>query len=336
MEQSSLARPGGLLVYVASNPLRGTSHLLRSLTLAEQWLSDGGKVSYVADRLPKILERQIAFRGCQLRRLKSQPAQDEFALELCQLATSERCDWIALDDSDSKLIRRVSELRSSNQKILVLGESDEGVDFCTGTNPAFALIRNSIRKDKSPSNSNRKVVRCLLDFSRLSKEKVYLVSKQLAQSNADRPIHLELVSAFAAQIVDQLKSQNPEFKGRIDPHLNADRVFQNLTDTQLVISSDESSFYETAFFGLPSVLLTEKGRMDGLSLDLTTVPWLVDRHGSDWISQTKTIMEQLLRYDRVRKQHADEMARLVDSHASVRLSYMMQRFIVSPSRVRTA
>lgn len=336
MEQSSLACPGGLLVYVASNPLRGISQLLRSLTLAQQWLKEGGKVVYVADRLPRILAHQITTCGCQFHWLESRPTEDGFAVELCQFADLEGCGWIALDDSDDNLIRRVSDLRSIHQKVLVLGESNSVADFCTDSNPAFALIRDSIQNDQTARTSNCGATRCVLDFSRMDRNQVFSVLRQLLMRFGDRQIKFELVSSFAPQVVDQIKNEYPGFWGDFESHFNVDRVFQNLTGIQLVISTDESSFYETAFSGLPSILLTEKAGLADLAPQLTTLPWLVNRNRADWIEQTEAIMEQLLNDDRCRKQHGQQMVKLVDSQASVRLCQLMKRLAISPRRVRSA
>ena len=336
MEQSSVACPTGLLVYVASNPWRGTSQLMRSLTLAQQWLREGGHVSLVVDRLPKILEHEIKALGCQLHRLDASPINEDFARELCQLAGRERCGWIVLDDADDNLTHQVADLRSRSQKVLVLGETQATADFCTDSSPAFALIRQSLEKFQPARNSAGGAVRCILDFSRFSRAQLGLALNQVGRRFGDRPLKFEVVSSFALQAIDEIKSEHSALKAEFASHCNPDRLFQNLSWTKLVISTDESTFYETAFSGLPSVLLTEKEALCNLAPEITSVPWLVNCRHLDWIEKMERVMEQLLSHDRCRIKHAEEMVKLVDSQASVRLCQLMKRLEVSPHRVRTA
>ncbi len=336
MEQSGLNSHAGILIHVAANPILGTGGLLRSLDFAQHWAQAGGRIVYLVDRLPNILLRQIAMAGCAADMLNTRPSEHHFAARLCQVARDRNCEWIAVDDSNEVLIQQIIREKSSEQKVLVLGREICGADFCTNGSPAFALIRRKLTLEKAARVFNANARHCLLDLSRLCLEDVHKLLDGVCHRFHETGIVFEVVSPFASAAIEQLRQENKFAGQNLVGHHNADRIFQSLFKLKLVLSADEASFYEAAFAGLPSVLLSRQDATSKLPQDITSLPWSIDCRQTDWIERSSSVMQKLFDKQSTLARHAQQMNRLVDGFAASRLCRALNQHAELSGRVRSA
>ena len=310
----------GILLHACANPVIGTSKLLRSLTLARQWVQDGGQVLFVSGRLPGVMLRQIAMSGCDARHLPGQVGDIVFAKHLCKIAQEASCEWIVLDDSNPDLIGNVSRLRCHDQKLAIIGSCEQAeADFVSGPEPGFALIRKNLYTEVPSRLANRwRPKRCLIDLSLMNGENSAAIIKTICRRFTGSGVVFDVVTPFASSAAEQLYSQDSPMREFFFWHRNADRAFQSLSVFALVISTDIANFYETAYSGTASILLTE-GTPAALSRDLTTLQWFVDRSQEGWIEQVVTMTEQFMDSPVRLARHAREMKRLVDDQAALRI-----------------
>ncbi|MCP4082700.1 MAG: hypothetical protein GY743_20915 [Planctomycetaceae bacterium] len=336
MEQSGLGGNTGILIHVAANPILGTGGLLRSLSFAQQWVEGGGNVVYLTRRLPNILVRQIAMAGCAADSVDIRPTEPHFAASICQVAHDRKCEWIALDDSNEALIQQLIREKSSDQRVLVLGRETPGVDFCTNGSPSFALIRRKLTLEKSERSYDPNARHCLLDFSKFSCDEVYELLESVSHRFHETGVVFEVVSPFASVAIDELRRKNESCRENFVGHHNPDRIFQSLYKLKLVLSTDEASFYEAAYAGLPSVLLSNQQATCNLPQDVTSLPWAVDCRQSDWMERTGAVMQELFSKRTRLSTHARQMERLVDGFAASRLCRALNQHAESGGRVRSA
>jgi len=326
-------------MHVRANPVIGTSRLLRSLSLASQWKRDTGSVVFVTGKLPGILLRQIAISGCDVRHTADQMKIQEFAKHLCKIARESCCRWIVLDDTSSELAKNVSAIRDPEQRIMVLGCVDGAdVDFESGLEPDFALVRKNLRNTRPAKMSGRRQPRrCLLDLSSMNGENSAALIKWICRHFESTGIVFDVVTPFAASAAEQLYQQDSPMRDCFFWHRNADRVFQSLPSFHLAVLTDVANFFETAWSGIPGLLLSTRDLPDSMPRSLTTFPWLIEGRKPGWIQQASGAIEQLLSNVSRLSRHASEMKRLIDDQVPLRLCRVIRDGETSSARqVRSA
>jgi hypothetical protein len=329
---------GQILIKVNANPLIGTGHLLRSLTLARYWTRQGGRVLYVTGRWPRILLRQIAMAGCQVQPLPTESGVQALADHLCQAARESECQWLICDDSDQLLLQQLARRGDSLPRRLVLGKADKAtVDFATGCDPSYALIRKNLGSVAVPQGpAGAGPVRCLLEMSQLTGEQTACLIHGLCHRFAGTGVVFDLITPFARAAAEQLHQQNAVIRDYLFWHRNTDRTFQALQAFHLGVLSHAASFYEMAFAGIPALLLSTDRTTESLPTNLTSRPWVVATNGSGWVDQLLQTMEQLLDGPDIIRQHASEMSRLVDDQAALRLGQVLRQERRKLPRTRSA
>lgn len=332
----------GILMHVPSNPRVGTGNFLRSLTLAQQWVSEGGHVTFVTSDMPGILLRKVAMTGSRARYL-STPAGTKFAQRICELAREDGCQWIVTDDSNRDLVKNVGLNKYPGQKHIVLGNRTyAAVEFATGYDPSFALIRKNLLSPAPCSFRQRRGrakgehPRCLIDLSGLGPEFSADLLKMIIKRFTGTGVVFDIVTPFARSASEQLNQQDAAIREFIFWHRNPDRVFQALYAFDISVMSRIGDFYETAFGNLASLFVADESFEGGAELaSLTSVPWIqpcIDQ----WIDRTCNWIERMIDSPTRRKRHAGEMDRLIDDQGAIRLCATIRHGASGIRRVRSA
>ena len=335
----------GILIHVPANPRIGTGNFLRSLTLANQWVAQGGHVTFVTSDLPGLLLRKVAMTGSKARYLSNPLAGEAFAKRLCELATEDSCHWIVTDDFNSALTQNIGRHKNPEQQLIVLGNATQGTcDLTTGSDPSFALIRKnlqtpppySFRKRQRGGGGKHRYQRCLIDLCGLDSELSANFLKSLIKRFTGTSVVFDIVTPFATSASEQLNQQEAAIREFIFWHRNPDRVFQALYAFDVAVLSHAADFYETAFCNLASLFVASDSHQErGDLAGLTTVPWIQSCQ-EQWVDKTCEWIERMLASPTRRKKHAQEMDRLVDDQGSIRLVAAIRRGASGVQRNRSA
>ena len=206
----------------------------------------------------------------------------------------------------------------------MLGQVDQaefrGIDFVTGNEPAYALIRNNLGKYPPPRTTKRRPRRCLVELGRADGAASAQIIKQICREFCDTDVIFEFVTPFAVSAADQLYQQQAEIRKQLFWHRNSDRVFASLFSFDLALMTDAASFFETAWCGVASFFLTPVGVGGGdLLADVTTQSWLMDRQADDWAERSVAVVREMLGRPTALARHAAEMRRLADDQGAFRL-----------------
>lgn len=318
----------GLLMFVRANPALGISHLMRSLDLAKQWTSRGGRVYYVVGQLPSLLMRKIAMAGCEIIRVEQPIAQHDVGRVLMEYAADCNCEWVALDDTIEEVIQNVAANCNSGHRLLVLGKVNpdlcKDIDIVADDEPAFALMRTSRNIIEPGIRRRRKMRRCLLDLGGLDCERGAELVRHLCRRFADSNYCFEIVTAFASSAANQLHDQNHPIAERVIWHRNQDRAFASLSQFDLTVATDSAVFFENAFGGVASLLLSKKSESKLAQLgNVTSQLWFLDIEPDDWAQEVCRMISKMLGSRTILARHAEEMTRLVDDRGSARLCQAM-------------
>lgn len=330
---------GGLLMHIRANPVLGTGRMLRSLTLARQWVSDGGHVTFVTSDIPGLLLRKIAFAGCKARFVSTQVGDSAFAKRLCELAEEDQCDWIVTDDTSADLVSNIAAQRTSRQQHVVLGRRRlHDVDLSTEDDPSTALIRrNLLLSPPRRPDRKKRPPRCLVDLTGMSGEESSGLLLAIIKRFTGTGVVFDVVTPFAASAAEQLLQQKASIRDYIYWHRNPDRVFQALYAFDVGVMSEMAEFYEAAYSRIACLLVADQP-FDGAArfADLTTLPWILSRKSDNWIGKTCDRMEQLLSGRTRCRRHASEMERLVDDQGAARLCSTLRKGLGQLGKVRSA
>ncbi len=332
---------GRLLLYARANPVVGMNRLLRSLILAREWKRREGEVEFVSGQLPAIMRRQIAISGCQLHNAESRD-KAVLARQLLTLAREKACAWLAVDDSSPQLIQHLASGKNvPRQRLLVIGETEvsENVDFITGNDPGFALIRKNLQRRQLPGDNRKKLPhRCLIDLSCLNGADSAEMINRLCRPTGKLCATMDIISPFAASAVEQMNRRSPALRKRIFWHRNSDRLINSLHAFDLAVTTDAASFFEAAWCRVASLLLSQASSSQIADLDnVTTLPWIIDRTDTVWIDKSCQCILEFLKQPGLIEQHAGEMKRLVDQQGAMRICDVLGTGAAKPTpRIRSA
>ena len=254
---------------------------------ALRWRANGsgrvGRAIFVTGRLPGILMRQIAMAGCDARKLSFACDSADLATRLCQFAKNEQCPWIVTDETNPNLIQDITKSGIQGPKLLVLGGDRRSSScFATGCDPSFALIRKNLNSvGPARIQRRRQPKRCLLDLSNLASEPSAMMIRKICKKFSGSGIVFDVVTPYAASAAEQLYQQDSPIREYMFWHRNPDRAFQALYAFHLAVMTDAANFYETAFAGIASLMLSADATHSTLPADLTSTPWLIDRRQPD-------------------------------------------------------
>lgn len=89
---------GPLLVIRADASLNGgTGHIMRTLAIAQEWISRGGRCSYLCATLPAKMQTRLEDEGCNVLLLSTSPGSDEEASESSTHLQQLRPHWLLID-----------------------------------------------------------------------------------------------------------------------------------------------------------------------------------------------------------------------------------------------
>jgi len=349
-----------MLMHVGANPLVGTGPMLRGLSLAQQWIANGGHVTFVTSDIPALLLRKIAMSGCQARYLSTPVTDLRFATRLCELAKLDDCQTLVTDGVCKELVANMATQKRRGHRYVVLDHSSqEQVDFCSGDEPSFALIRRSLQLSPEQNRKPRRTrttrsngaARCLLAVQEMNPKPLSRFLKQIIGRFVGTGVIFDIVTPLAAAASEQLIQQRPAMQKFVCWHRNPDRAFLNMDRFDLAVLSKSADFYECAYARVPSLLVRSRqalspdgGGFSGTpepARQLTQQPWslVYNESGGKDEADMKAIgdwIEQMHVQNASRKNHGKEMTRLIDGHGAQRLCRAIESDFVRLGRAKSA
>ncbi|MEZ7955711.1 MAG: UDP-2,4-diacetamido-2,4,6-trideoxy-beta-L-altropyranose hydrolase [Rubritalea sp.] len=75
----------------------GTGHIMRTLAIAQEWISRGGNCTYICASLPDTFLRRLELENCRVERLVSTPTSAEEIVETSTLLQKLKPHWLLID-----------------------------------------------------------------------------------------------------------------------------------------------------------------------------------------------------------------------------------------------
>ena len=115
-----------LVIRADASHLGGTGHIMRTLAIAQEWVSRGGVCYYFCATLPPLMQQRLKSENCSVVMLNQQPASDEEAEETSQHLARLNPHWLLIDSYP--LTPAYQESLDLPPRTRVANISDFGVD----------------------------------------------------------------------------------------------------------------------------------------------------------------------------------------------------------------
>ncbi len=86
-----------LVIRADASHLGGAGHIMRTLAIAQEWVSRGGVCYYFCATLPPLMQQRLKSENCSVVMLNQQPASDEEAEETSQHLARLNPHWLLID-----------------------------------------------------------------------------------------------------------------------------------------------------------------------------------------------------------------------------------------------
>ena len=309
-----------LLLRADANPRIGVGHVMRMMTLAEEWIRIGGKVVLLSKELPARLTERVEQLGVRCEALTVVPGSAEDLLETSKMIRQINPLWLVIDGYDLHVL--ISESREEGfPKVLAFDDFSIGrmihADMVIDQNAGTSL---ESYQDYAPEatlllGGNY----CLLreEFRRVQRESSEVatsVERVLVTLGGADPSNAttDCIRAFSHAVENRLRidvvvgAANPHrtevaAAAKESPHEvvlldSVSNIAELMSQADLAVAAPGGTCWELAYMGVPMLLATlaENQRPNAEYLGRTGVARCLGDHGamsgSDWRESIQTVL----------------------------------------------
>lgn len=345
-----------LVIRADAGSRMGAGHVMRCLALAQAWQDAGGRPLFLMAPAPPALATRLLSEGMDVLPLQAAPGSPEDARETAGLARSRGADWVVADGyhfgADYQRL-----IKDSGLRLLCIDDYGHAGHYC-----ADLALNQNINATEKLYPSREAHTRLLLGtryvllrrefwpwrgWRREIPEMARKVLVTLGGGDPDN-VTLKVILALAQVEVAGLEAvvvvgpANPhlrELQGAVQdaPHLI--RLESNVTNmpelmawADVAITAGGSTCWETAFMGLPTLLLVLAENQRGIAekLDEEGLTVTLGWHGAITSSIITQVLYQLCMDNRKRDEMALNGQNLIDEEGSKRASiHLIQKTIIN-------
>jgi len=340
----------------------GTGHVMRCLALAQGWQDKGGVVSFVMGTYSPSLESRLKSEGMEIIHLTSLPGSPEDARQTSEIARAAGASWVVIDGYHFHSEYQEA-IKSSGLDLLAIDDNGHAghyfadlvlnqnlhadSDLYTSREPGTRLLlgtryvqlrrefrkhqgwRRSIRENakrilvtlggSDPENVTLKVIRALQRLNITGIEAVIVVG-----GNNPYYEHLQEAAADGA----------PHFRLA----KNVDDMPELLSWADIAVTSAGTTVWETAFMGLPSIILTIADNQIDVAKRLgeMDMAMILGWHQSLTERDISQAVEGLLNDPGKRKLMSERVQELVDGEGVERVQMHLKRSSLRLRRAKQA
>jgi UDP-2,4-diacetamido-2,4,6-trideoxy-beta-L-altropyranose hydrolase len=274
--------PSTLLIRADASVQIGTGHIMRMIALGQEWQARGGEVAFACAEITPALQERLAQEGFALKEITAQPGSAEDLAATCALIcqSEEKNPVVALDgyqfDADFQL-----GLKKAGCRLLVMDDYGHAdfyhADWVLNQNisareelyakrspdtklllgPKFAMLRKEFLAYKGWQREIAPVAKKILVT--LGGSDPNNVTLKVIQALIDFDLHVKVVVGGSnphlpdlQQVLENKKTPPAKMELVINP---ADMPGL-MAWADLAVAAGGSTFWELAFFGIPSILFT--------------------------------------------------------------------------------
>ncbi|MGV8042522.1 MAG: UDP-2,4-diacetamido-2,4,6-trideoxy-beta-L-altropyranose hydrolase [Thermoanaerobaculaceae bacterium] len=343
-------KPAKLLVRADASAEIGTGHVMRCLALAQAWQFRGGAVVFVSSSCPEPLAARVAAEGMSITRISAAAGSGDDIAATMAVAHSTGARWAVVDG-----------YRFGPEFVQTLGESGLRVleaDDCGPARPWSSdwVLNQNIYAEEAMYPERAGSTRLLLgpkyallrrEFWRLRGHRRVVrreASRVLVTLGGGDPrnvtgLVLESIAGLiggGVEVVAAIGAANPN-QGQLQtlatglgPQARIAVDAQDMTDLYLwadvAITGGGSTCWETAFAGLPSIILVLAENQSGVAKGLAESGFAINAGRVELANRGDLpgTVERLLKDRPQREEMTASGQRLVDGHGSERVITAMQ------------
>jgi len=270
---------GSLLVRADASPTIGWGHAIRSLALAQTWITSGKRATLLSCELPPPIAYEWEASGACVLPLQSQSGTPADATEAGRAARDSGASWVVLDgnifhadyhrelqaaglrvlridDGRCPAAARCSDIVLNQNVNASAGLYSSGNPHCTLLlGPRYALLRQ-IFLDPWPARPiSHRVQRVLVTMGGSDPANVTMKALDALRSIADHLMEVVAVVGGSNSHLSQLKRQITSFPCSCRIEVSPRDIAHWMAWADLAISAAGTTCWELAHLGLPSVLV---------------------------------------------------------------------------------
>ncbi len=324
-----------------ATPEIGSGHVMRSLTLAEEWLEHGGR-ALMCGVVPEGLHRRITDAGVKLITVEGERPLAEDAAATIALAQGSDSEWVVVDGYafDTGF---VSSLRSAGLSVLQFADGVTDLPYAPDV-----LLDQNLGAEHRHYNLSASGAKALLgiEYASLGRQFRDRISEKRISERASKVLVTFggsdatnttewVLDALAG--IEQLESvvvvigvSNPqadeiearcEGDSRFTCLTNVNNMAELMTEADMAIAAAGSTSWELAALGVPSILVTTADNQAPIAQTLAErgVAVSVGWTGEIDASSIKQVVESLAS-DQARRRNMSRAGQtLVDGHGAGRV-----------------
>jgi UDP-2,4-diacetamido-2,4,6-trideoxy-beta-L-altropyranose hydrolase len=270
----------GCLVFRTDGGVKiGSGHVMRCLALAQAWQDQGGEVIFVMAQAPPTLESRVTAEGIEIARLAAPPGSAEDARQTESLARECGAEWVVVDgyqfDADYQRL-----LKGAGLRLLFIDDYGHAAYYW-----ADLILNQNIHAQEKLYSARELYARLLLGsryvllrrefqewrgWQRQIPEVAKNILVTLGGSDPDN-VTLKVIQALSTMEMDclevvvaagganphfqELQTATNNFSHRMRLLADVDHMPELMAWADLTISGGGSTCWESAFMGLPSMLI---------------------------------------------------------------------------------
>jgi UDP-2,4-diacetamido-2,4,6-trideoxy-beta-L-altropyranose hydrolase len=325
-----MTSPGPLLAIRADASHRtGTGHVMRTLSIAQEWISRGGRVLFLCAEIPQALERHLLAADACLTRID---APDD-ATATATAATTHKAVILLVDHYDlteawwhalpagrhwktaalndfTDPIHPLAEIRISPRATALPGEPHSG--------PDFLLIRNEIRRISPPAPPAPRAAKMLLVLGGADPKNAGPTTAAFILSNAP-DTDLRVIVGPAAANLEEF-NELASGRSRLDVVHCPESMLPHYEWADTVVVSPSTTAFEALHHGLVTGLILTTGNQEEAAADLVrrhSAVLLADSRQPGWQFDT-AVFRQLIGNENSRRELVHNGVAMVDGCGAAR------------------
>lgn len=334
-----------LIVRADANRQIGFGHVMRSLALAEAWMSRGGQVVFVASSMPSSMEGRIIAEGMSTRHIPVERGTDSDVAALVEIATHERATWVVLDgyafDSDYQRLLKDAGLRLVtmddchasahsyadiivNQNAQALKEQYEALEPYTRLlrGSSYALIRKEFFEARRiVDNGERGVQHILITFGGSDNAELVRQTLEAIRNLGVRGLQVRVVGAACDESMRDLMSDVETHGIDVRVLTDASEMATQMAWADLAISSCGVTSLELAFMGVPTLLVmtADNQRSNAMGFHEREAAMFMGERGELTVASLSDALARMLSSDELRRTLSIRARSLVDGRGGWRI-----------------
>ncbi len=258
----------------------GTGHVMRCLALAQGWQDAGGAVSFVVGTHSPSLESRLKKEGMDIIHLTSLPGSLDDAGQTAKAAREKKASWVVIDgyhfrseyqeaiksaglnllafDDNGHVSHYFADLvlnQNLHADSILYRSREPGTRLLLGTE--YVQLRREFRELQGQNRSIRdKAKRILVTLGGSDPENVTLKVLGALQRLSTLGIEAVIVVGANNPYYEILHANVAAYSPRLCLVKNVDNMPELLSWADIAVTSAGTTVWESAFMGLPSILLT--------------------------------------------------------------------------------